>query len=155
MENHLQWLTFLQQLQGIAQAGLAYPGDKYDKERFQQLRDLTAEAMANISGFPTQCVKNLFCNETGFQTPKIDTRAVILNEANEIHKYKYNYSKVQFNNLHDKVVIICPIHGEFLQEAQSHLQGCRCPKCNRSSHLEDDVRYLLNINNIIFEEQKT
>ena len=84
MENHLQWLTFLQQLQGIAQAGLAYPGDKYDKERFQQLRDLTAEAMANISGFPTKCVKNLFCNETGFQTPKIDTRAVILNEANEI-----------------------------------------------------------------------
>lgn len=78
-----------------------------------------------------------------------------INEANKIHKYKYNYSKVQFNNLHDKVVIICPIHGEFLQEAQSHLQGCRCPKCNRSSHLEDDVRYLLNINNIIFEEQKT
>jgi ADP-ribose pyrophosphatase YjhB (NUDIX family) len=84
MTTDFKWLTFLQSLQSIAQAGLAYPGDKYDKERFQQLRDLTAEAMANISALPTEHVKTLFCNETGFQTPKIDTRAVILNKANEI-----------------------------------------------------------------------
>ncbi len=84
MNNTFHWLTFLQSLQSIAQAGLAYPGDKYDKERFQQLRDLTADAMANISHLPTAQVKDLFCNETGFQTPKLDTRAVILNEAKEI-----------------------------------------------------------------------
>lgn len=84
MNAHFNWLTFLQSLQSIAQAGLTYPGDKYDKERFQQLRDLTAEAMANVSGLPVEKVNELFCNETGFQTPKIDTRAVILNDAKEI-----------------------------------------------------------------------
>lgn len=83
-EPSFHWLTFLQQLQSIAQAGLAYPGDKYDKERFEQLRTLTAQAMAHVADLPLAHVQGLFCNETGFQTPKIDTRAVILNEAAEI-----------------------------------------------------------------------
>ena len=84
MSAPFHWLTFLQTLQSISQAGLAYPGDPYDKERFTQLRQLTAEAMAHISELPVERIHTLFCNETGFQTPKIDTRAVILNENNEI-----------------------------------------------------------------------
>lgn len=83
-ETPFHWLTFLQQLQSIAQAGLAYPGDPYDKERFQQLRSAVTEAMAHVSGLPTDRVADLFCNEHGFQTPKIDTRAVILNDRAEI-----------------------------------------------------------------------
>lgn len=76
--------------------------------------------------------------------------------AKIIHGDKYDYSRVICTGSKDKVEIYCKKHNyTFLQQAGSHLQGCRCPKCNRSSHLEDDVRYLLNINNIIFEEQKT
>lgn len=82
-------------------------------------------------------------------------RSEFIEQANKVHGYGYDYSKVTFNSLHDKITIICPEHGEFIQEAQSHLQGCRCPKCSRSSHLEDDVRLLLSRNSIQFEEQKT
>ena len=49
--------------------------------------------------------------------------------ANEIHSHKYDYSKVNFNTIKDKVSIICPIHGEFLQSANSHLHGSGCPMC--------------------------
>lgn len=55
----------------------------------------------------------------------------IINKANEIHNHKYDYSKVIFNKMHDKVTIICPIHGEFEQTLSKHIskkQGC--PKCS-------------------------
>ena len=51
------------------------------------------------------------------------------NKAKNIHKDKYDYSKVKWVNSKTKVTIICPVHGEFEQEPLSHLKGCGCPKC--------------------------
>lgn len=50
-----------------------------------------------------------------------------IKRVSEIHNYKYDYSKINYVNQHSKIKIICPIHGEFLQEAQSHLIGRGCP----------------------------
>ena len=48
----------------------------------------------------------------------------------KVHHNKYNYDKVKYNNLHEKVIITCPIHGDFQQRACSHIfdhMGCmRC-----------------------------
>ena len=68
------------ELQSIAQIGLTYTKDVYDKERFERIREISAELMAIKTGFPIEKVKELFCNETGYQTPKIETRAVIFKE---------------------------------------------------------------------------
>ena len=46
-----------------------------------------------------------------------------------IHGNYYDYSKVNYVRNKDKVTIICPRHGEFVQEANSHLQGVGCKKC--------------------------
>lgn len=46
-----------------------------------------------------------------------------------IHDGYYDYSKVNYVRNKDKVIIICPKHGEFEQEANSHLQGIGCKKC--------------------------
>ena len=54
----------------------------------------------------------------------------VISKANLIHNNKYDYSKVIFRKMHDKVTIICPIHGEFQQTLSKHIskkQGC--PKC--------------------------
>jgi len=53
-----------------------------------------------------------------------------LEEAVKIHNGKYDYSKVVWNGLKKKVIIICPIHGEFMQAPLNHIvrkQGC--PDC--------------------------
>ena len=71
-----------------------------------------------------------------------------------IHGDKYDLSKVVYNGSKSKVCIVCPKHGEFWQEANSHLKGCGCPKCNQS-HLENEVSIFLNNNNVVFERQKT
>ena len=49
--------------------------------------------------------------------------------ANKKHNNKYNYSKVSFQRINNKVCIICPKHGDFLQKANNHLVGNGCPKC--------------------------
>lgn len=76
-----RWLTWLREAQAIAQAGLAYPGDRFDKERFARLRELCAEAMAAATDLPLGTARELFCSETGFQTPKVDTRAFVAHEG--------------------------------------------------------------------------
>lgn len=72
-----KWLDWAVELQALAQAGLAYGKDKYDLERYARIRELAAEIMARGAGMPMEQVRGLFCNETGYQTPKIDTRAAI------------------------------------------------------------------------------
>ncbi len=47
----------------------------------------------------------------------------------EKHGNKYDYSKVSFKKVTDKVTIICPIHGEFRQTMRQHYRGQGCPKC--------------------------
>lgn len=75
-----KWLSWAKQLQSIAQAGLAYSKDKYDIERFQQIRDLAAEILNEYTGIDTEKVKRLFCNENGYQTPKVDIRGVVFKD---------------------------------------------------------------------------
>lgn len=49
--------------------------------------------------------------------------------CSEMHNFKYDYSKAKYTTKDKKVLIICPDHGEFYQEANSHKNGCGCPKC--------------------------
>ena len=77
-----------------------------------------------------------------------------IKRSNERHDNFYTYKNISFKNLHEKVEIICPIHGSFKQIAQDHINGHGCPKCNMS-RLEEEVSLLLKENNITFEEQKT
>jgi len=53
-------------------------------------------------------------------------------DAKKVHGDKYDYKLVQYKRSCDKVKIICSIHGVFEQEANSHLQGCDCPKCGHT-----------------------
>lgn len=70
----LEWAV---KIQSIAQAGLTYGHDSYDRERYEQLRHIAAEMVVERADIPVDTVKDLFCNESGYQTPKIDTRAAI------------------------------------------------------------------------------
>ena len=72
-----QWLEWAKELQFIAQGGLTYSKDVFDIERFERIREIAAEMLSLQSEIPIEKVKNLFCNETGYQTPKVDTRAAV------------------------------------------------------------------------------
>lgn len=57
------------------------------------------------------------------------TPAQFFQQAEVVHKGKYDYSKSEYIDMHTKINIICPKHGMFSQNAQSHLEGHGCPKC--------------------------
>ena len=76
-----RWLEWAKELQFIAQAGLTYSKDVFDLERFKRIREISAEIVSCQSELPIEKVRNLFCNETGFQTPKLDTRAAIFQDG--------------------------------------------------------------------------
>lgn len=76
-----RWLEWAMELQSLAQAGLTYGKDVYDKERYARIRDLSAEMLAYKTDISVEKVKELFCNETGYQTPKLDTRAAVFEDG--------------------------------------------------------------------------
>ena len=79
-----EWLHWVRRLQAIAQSGLTYAKDPYDVERYEQIRRIAAEIAASApeqpSGATADRIDALFSGESGYATPKLDIRAVLLDE---------------------------------------------------------------------------
>mgnify|MGYP004634390447 FL=1 len=75
-----KWLKWAIEIQSLAQAGLTYTDNVYDIERYERLREISAEMIQEKSNINLDKVKELFCNEKGYQTPKLDTRAAIFKD---------------------------------------------------------------------------
>lgn len=80
MDKNEKWLQWAVELQSLAQAGLFYGKDDFDRERYERIREIAAEMVSYKSAIPVDKVRDLFCNEVGYQTPKIDCRAAIFQE---------------------------------------------------------------------------
>ncbi len=77
MKSKDQLTAWATDLQSLAQAGLHYGHDIFDRERYQKIREIAGEMMAAKTGLPKEKVATLFMGDEGYQTPKIDTRAAI------------------------------------------------------------------------------
>ncbi|MGA2738176.1 MAG: NUDIX hydrolase [Bryobacteraceae bacterium] len=75
-----KWLDWSRRLQAIAQSGLAYSPGQYDLERYEAVREIAAEMMADGSGSPIAPVRDLFASQAGHTTPKVDVRAAVFRE---------------------------------------------------------------------------
>lgn len=78
-ERYLQWAI---ELQSLAQAGLYYGKDPFDRERYQRIREISAEMIAHKADISLEKARDLFCCETGYQTPKLDCRAALFQDGN-------------------------------------------------------------------------
>jgi len=72
-----EWLAMAREAQAIAQSGLAYCTNPYDIERYEQLRDLAARMVAAGSTTPLARIGEVFSEQTGYATPKIDVRIAL------------------------------------------------------------------------------
>ncbi|MGE7623025.1 NUDIX hydrolase [Viridibacillus sp. NPDC096237] len=75
-----KWLEWAKQLQSIAQAGLTFSKDVYDLERFELIRTISVEMLSHQTGMDKEKIKDLFANEPGYATPKVDVRAVVFQD---------------------------------------------------------------------------
>ena len=81
------------------------------------------------------------------------TTEQFIEESSRVHGFKYNYDKTEYQKNQIKVIITCPIHGDFKQNPLSHVQGMGCSNCNES-HGEKEVSKFLKKWNINFDRQK-
>ena len=80
------------------------------------------------------------------------TTEQFIKEANIIHDFRFSYDKTNYIKNQIKVIINCPIHGDFEQRPLSHLQGNGCPNCSESKGEKIIAKYL-DKNNISYYRQ--
>ena len=80
MNEQEQWLNWAVELQALAQAGMYYTKVEFERERYERIREISAEMLSLKTDIPVDKVKELFCAGSGYQTPKLDNRAVIFND---------------------------------------------------------------------------
>jgi len=73
-----------QRLQALAQAGLAYSTNPYDVERYQEIRSISVQLLQELTDEPFEKIIRVFTSEDGYQTPKVDIRAVLFRDGPEI-----------------------------------------------------------------------
>ncbi|MBP2301068.1 NUDIX hydrolase [Azospirillum picis] len=78
------WLVWARQIQSLAQSGLAFTRDAYDRERYEALRLLAAEMMAARSGGNPARIEALFAEQTGYATPKVDVRGAVFDRDGRV-----------------------------------------------------------------------
>jgi ADP-ribose pyrophosphatase YjhB (NUDIX family) len=81
--NH-PWLEWIKQVYAVAQWGLTYSKDPFDLERYEVLRQLSVDMMADFTFLDHGRIAELFAHEVGYVTPKVDVRGVVFNEDGKI-----------------------------------------------------------------------
>ncbi len=69
-----EWLTTARELRAMAQIGLTFSKDPFDRQRYERLRELAAAMAARCTGAPDAEVLALFRSDQGYATPKVDVR---------------------------------------------------------------------------------
>ncbi len=80
--NNYNWLHTARRLQAIAQAGLEFCHTGYDRDRYQQIRDISIEIIENYTAYEQEEIIGFFASDKGYPTPKVDVRAAIFKENN-------------------------------------------------------------------------
>jgi ADP-ribose pyrophosphatase YjhB (NUDIX family) len=75
-----RWLHWAQQLQAVAQTGENYANNDFDRQRYDQVRDIAAAMMAAGSAAAPRQIAELFSRERGYATPRIDVRAAVFRQ---------------------------------------------------------------------------
>lgn len=114
-------------------------GDKYDYSKVKYVNNHTKVCIiCPIHGefyqTPAKHLSGQGCSKCGvkllWDRRGRTTTEDFITKAREVHGDKYDYSKVEYKSVKDKVCIICPKHGEFLMSPNKHLMGQECPECN-------------------------
>lgn len=74
----------IKRIQSLAEIGLEYSDSSYDIERYEELQEISLELLEKITDVPIEKIIPVIEEKNGYKTPKVDVRAVVFNEKNEI-----------------------------------------------------------------------
>lgn len=97
----------------------------------------------------TNHLQGIGCKKCGIEksAPKLFTTEGVIEDFKKVHGEKYDYSKVKYIGVDNKISIICQIHGEFQQNPSAHKRGAGCYVCAIGWRAQDIIRYVNDITN--------
>ncbi len=109
-------------------------GDRYDYSLTKYINGKNVDIICKIHGLFNQNhsshLRGKGCSEcVGLLRLNND---IFIKRSEQIHGDKYDYSLVDIKNSKNKILIICKIHGNFIQSPHKHLIGRGCVKCGTS-----------------------
>ena len=115
--------------------GDLYNYDKVDYVRSNEKVIITCPKHGDFLQTPSDHLKGRGCPICGKEKKaegRKKTQQEFIDQANKVHRNKFDYSKTNYTFSNEKVIITCPKHGDFLQTPNDHLAGRGCPKCRES-----------------------
>ena len=82
--NETNALERIKRVKALADTGLLYADNEYDRERYEELASISLQLMSITSGQSFSVLRDFFMPVNDYPTPKVDVRGLILNEANEV-----------------------------------------------------------------------
>ena len=123
----------------------------YSKSDFKKSKDKICIICPEHGEFWQELHKHMCgqgCPECGNKKKNEDKKITFntfVEKANKMHNGYYQYKEQVIDNAHDKIEIICPKHGMFVQNIYDHLDGHGCPKCGfNASKAEDEIYDFIN-----------
>jgi hypothetical protein len=131
-------------------------GDRYDYDKVDYKTArlpviITCPIHGDFIQRPNDHLSGKGCPKCG-RTQKSTTQEFI-DKSKKVHGDKYDYDKVDYKNSQSPIVITCPIHGDFSQRPNDHLNGKGCPKCSESKG-EKSINEVLKKYNINYTQNK-
>lgn len=77
---NFSFLEIAKRLEAIAQAGLSFTDNEYDRERFEEIKDIGHRIFHEYSGAPIHRIQDFFSQEQGYPTPKVDVRGIVFRD---------------------------------------------------------------------------
>lgn len=119
------------------QKAVAIHGDEYDYSKVRYVSaisyvEIICQKHGSFQQIPNNHLKGYGCNSCAAEFRSINqtsSREEFIQKAVDVHGDKYDYSKIEYTNCRNKIIIICPKHGEFKQTPDCHIQGQGCPNC--------------------------
>jgi hypothetical protein len=126
-------------------------GTKFDYSKTNYSRSgVPVIITCRVHGDFTQTPYGHLDTRTKEHCPKCSPKSIrtyddFVEAAKKVHGDKYDYSDVIYSNMHSRITIGCPIHGDFIQLAQSHLKRSGCRACRKSGYSAIALEWITSI----------
>jgi ADP-ribose pyrophosphatase YjhB (NUDIX family) len=83
MKNNF-YFEKIKRIQALSEIGLEYTESSYDRERYEELQEISLQLLEKITEMPVEKITPVIQENNGYKTPKVDVRAVVFNEKGQI-----------------------------------------------------------------------
>jgi ADP-ribose pyrophosphatase YjhB (NUDIX family) len=74
----------IKRIQALAEIGLEFSQNSFDRERYEELHEISLQLLSQVTDIPVEKIMPVIQDKNGYKTPKVDVRAVVFNEKNQI-----------------------------------------------------------------------